>query len=334
MEPSSSPALKAKPVKLQLEIDFDRPFTLPPPSYLPPEEKSEVSPDAFSAYLKSLPNLPLLSETEELELIKTAHGEDPKAAAKAEEKLILSNLRLVISLARKYTRYGCPMEDLVSEGNIGLKVAIGKYQPARGARLSTYAVWWIKQYLRKATNETIRTIRIPIYQQKTVRAIHAAASRLSEITGHYPTDEEIAEETGFKPHLVQNLRCLTVPMISLQNPVGQDHDHEGRTYEDILSDQTGNGDTPLEQLSKKNSSEGLLSLIQKRLSKKEQEVIQLRFGLKDGNGNCKTLEEVGAKLKLTRERIRQIQEGALQKLRRSLEAQDSRQPTLLTVLGV
>jgi len=283
----------------------------------------------FAAYIQSLPSYDLLNDKDEKHLVKIAQSKSTNAR-KAIEILILSNMRLVISMAKKYTKYGCPMEDLVSEGSIGLGVAIEKYQAHKGARLSTYAVWWIKQYLRKATNDSARTIKIPIYQQKTLRAINATINKLKDTTGLDPSDDEVAGELGLTTKHVQTLRHATVPLVSLQNPIG--NQENSRTYEEILCDESGSTESPLEQLSKKTAAEGLLTLIRKRLSKKEQEVIVLRFGLDGKSMENRTLEEVGNILKLTRERIRQIQEGALQKLKRSLEAEAANQPTLMTVL--
>jgi len=292
------------------------------------EDKNDKELTGFGAYLGSLPKYPLLKEEEEAELVKLAQGKSKKAFS-AREKLILSNLRLVISMAKRYTKYGCPMEDLVSEGSIGLGVAIEKYKATRGARLSTYAVWWIKQYLRKATNDSARTIRIPIYQQKTLRAINATVSAIRDNRGYEPSDDEVAGELGIPTKQVQNLRHATVPLVSLQNPIS--YQENSRTYEEVLYDQTGNSETPLESLSKKTASDGLISLIKKRLNKKEQNVIILRFGLDEECKENRTLEEVGNLLSLTRERIRQIQEMALKKLKRSLEAEASSETTLLTV---
>lgn len=284
------------------------------------------SADCFGSYLRSITDYPLLTPEEELELILTARSNRKEAAA-ARERLILCNLKLVISLAKKYTRFGCPIEDLVSEGNIGLQIAIEKYKPEKGAKLSTYSVWWIKQHLRKAVSEHTRTIKIPIYQQKTVRMIHATAAKLQEITGHYPTDEEIADELELPTEKVRNLRNLTVPMVSLNAPVGNGQNE--RTYEDVLSDCSGAGESPLEQLAKQSS---ILPILEARLNKREQEVIRLRFGLGgDDSEKGKTLEEVGHLLKLTRERIRQIQEGALKKLRQTMQAHDTFRPTLLSL---
>jgi RNA polymerase primary sigma factor len=292
-------------------------------------DKPEREHSGFAAYIQALPSYELLSDAEEKKLVKVAQSKSIKSN-KAIEILILSNMRLVISMAKKYTKYGCPMEDLVSEGSIGLGVAIEKYKAHKGARLSTYAVWWIKQYLRKATNDSARTIKIPIYQQKTLRAINATINKLKETTGLDPSDDEIAGELGLSTKHVQTLRHATVPLVSLQNPVG--NQENSRTYEEILCDESGSTESPLEKLSKKTAAEGLLTLIQKRLSKKEQDVIVLRFGLDGKSMENRTLEEVGNILKLTRERIRQIQESALKKLKRSLEAEAANKPTLMTVL--
>lgn len=296
----------------------------------PTKEKGLSHNDAFGAFLATIQKGSKLTLEEETKLLAVYQNNEP-GAEKALETLMLSNQRIVVSMSKRYSRFGCPLEDLVSEANIGLHEAIRKFDPAKGHRIGAYAVWWIKQYLRKALTENCRTIRIPICQQQTVRTIHATASKLTELTGSYPTDEEIAEEAGLDPFKVQNLRNLTVPMMSLQTPVGDHSGREVRTYEDILSDQSGAGESPLEALSRKNGGETLNILIRRRLNQKEQEVIKLRFGL-EGTEGSKTLEEVGAKLRLTRERIRQIQDQALQKLRRTLVAEQSRMPTLLSIL--
>lgn len=293
-------------------------------------DKSLTHSDAFGAFLSRIPSGTPLTHEAELRLLKV-YREDLEGTEKALETLMMRNQKLVISMAKRYARYGCPIEDLVSEANMGLHEAIRKFDETKGNRLGTYAVWWIKQYLRKALTENCRTIRIPICQQQTVRTIHATAARLTELTGAYPSDDEIADEAGLDPMKVQRLRNLTVPMISLQTPVGDRSGREMRTYEDIISDQTGSGESPLETLSRKNGGETLKVLIRRRLNKKEQNVVRLRFGLETGEPG-KTLEEVGRILNLTRERIRQIQDQALKKLRRTLMAEKGQQPTLLSIL--
>lgn len=298
-----------------------------------PERKSLTHSDAFGAFLAKIPNNPPLKREEEGRLLKI-YKEQLPGHEKALETLMMANQKLVVSMAKRYTRYGCPIEDLVSEGNMGLLEAIRKFDDSKGNRIGTYAAWWIKQYLRKALTENCRTIRIPVCQQQLVRTIYATAAKLTEITGAYPTDDEIADEAGLDPIKVQHLRNLTMPMMSLQAPVGDRSGREMRTYEDIISDQTGAGESPLETLSKKNGGRTLKVLIGKRLNKKEQDVINLRFGLdgENGDGTGKTLEEVGKVLGLTRERIRQIQDQALKKLKRTLLAEKDRQPTLLSIL--
>jgi RNA polymerase sigma factor (sigma-70 family) len=285
----------------------------------------------FGAYLNSLPKYPLLDEDEEITLSAIAQKGGPEADA-AKEVMILSNLRLVISMARRYAHCGCPLEDLVSEGSIGLGIAVDKFNPSHGARFATYATWWIRQQLRKATNDYCRTIRIPIYQQKTLREIGRVVDRIKTSSGYDPSDDEVAAELEISPKVVQNLRSATVPLVSLQNQVGPQE--ESRTYEEILCDQTGSGETPLELLSKKTAADSIIELIRKRLNAKEREVIMLRFGLggaEEDSTKSRTLEEVGRVMNLTRERIRQIQEGALKKLKRSLQAEASSLPTLLTI---
>jgi RNA polymerase primary sigma factor len=284
--------------------------------------------DAFDAYLDTINKYQLLDEEDEKELLRMAQSPENSHSEEATELLVLCNLRLVLHQAKRYSRYGCPLVDLIAEGSLGLQTAVRKFDFSHRGRFATYAVWWIKQHLRKAATEN-RTIRIPIYQQRRIKSIHEIVARHNEITGVDPSDEEIADELNLKTHQVSNLRNLTVPMISLQTQVGTESDT--RTFEDILSDQSGNGESPLEKLTRKNNGEGLRDLIKRRLNKKEQEVILLRFGLTNVDTTPQTLEETGDALKLTRERIRQIQNSALQKLRNSIEAQSANKTTLLSL---
>jgi RNA polymerase primary sigma factor len=263
-----------------------------------------------------------MSGQEEQALITESRCGDPARETKAEEKLIIANLRLVASLARRH-QHGLPLEDLISEGTLGLRVAIQKFNPAMGARLSTYAIWWIKHHLRKALNES-KTIRVPIHQQHHVKRIQDTILRLTEATGSPPTDEEIAAETGLKTHVVQNLRDLSSPMLSLQN--SPHHETDGRTFEETLKDQNASGLTPFEHLKSKHAKETLERILQSRLNAQEQNVIRLRFGLDEGGP--KTLDETGEALGLTRERIRQIQNLALKKLKESLLAHQNMESTL------
>lgn len=333
---------KAAGKLIQVEMVFVETQSQLPPAQTPEKDntltEAEIDrplshDDAFGAFLAKIPSRPKISHEEEIRLLKICQ-DDLEGNEKALETLVMDNQKLVICMAKRYSRYGCPIEDLVSEANLGLLEAIRKFDPSKGNRLGTYAVWWIKQYLRKALTENCRTIRIPICQQQTVRKIHATAAKLSELTGCFPSDEEIADEAGLDPAKVTRLRNLTVPMVSLQTPVGDHSSRETRTYEDIISDQTGAGESPLEALGKKNGGETLKILIRRRLNKTEQNVVSLRFGLDgaENTGTGKTLEEIGDLLGLTRERIRQIQNQALAKLRRSLMAEKNQQPTLLSIL--
>jgi RNA polymerase primary sigma factor len=297
------------------------------PQNEPEHLRGEINTDCLGAFLAKVSQYHSLSQEEETKLLEEVAAGGTKGH-EACGTLILHNQKLVVAMARRYSRMGCPMEDLISEGNIGLQQAIQKFDTGRGTRLATYAVWWIKQYLRGALNANCRTIRIPTCHQKTVRAIHQTAGKLTEVTGHYPSDEEIAEEIGVSTAKVEHLRNLTLPIMSLQSPTAASHEGS-QTLEDVLADQTGVGESPLETLGRKNRGQSLVILIHKRLNKTEQDVVKLRFGLEGQEPN--TLEEVGAKLKLTRERIRQIQEAALKKLRTTLEAEEAANPTLLSV---
>lgn len=289
--------------------------------------------DSFTKYLREVGRKKPLTREREIFLIGKVK-EGGKLADSAKKLLWEANLKLVISVAKKYTRYGVHISDLVSEGNLGLREAIEKFDPKKGTRLSTYAVWWIKQHIRKAITENGRVIKIPICQQRTVKKIHEVANRIYEISGYYPSDEEIAQEIGESIQKVRNLRNLTVPMVSLHSFVEGSYSSqkESKTYEEIISDNTGSGESPLQKLGKKNIQESIDFLISKRLNKREQEVIRLRFGLGENLEQNRTLEEVGKIMGLTRERIRQIQDTALKKLRETLKAHESYKPTLLNVL--
>ena len=210
-------------------------------------------------YLASIPEYEEMDAEEELRLIKISRSKNKKLAAAAEEKLLLTNLRLVVSIARK-NAYNTPIEDLISEGNLGLRTAIQKYKPGMGARLSTYASWWVKQSIRKALNDS-KTIRIPLHQQQNLKRIQETILKLTEITGHIPSDEEIAEETKIKAHTIHRLRNLTSPMLSLQYlPNGET---EGKTYAETLKDTSTNGLNPLEKLSQKHAQETLEKMKQR-----------------------------------------------------------------------
>jgi len=288
------------------------------PEAFPPQNTSVNTPK----YLGPIPEYCPMSPKEERDLVAETQCGDPKKEKLAEEKLIIANLRLVASLARRH-QHGLPLEDLISEGTLGLRVAIKKFNPAMGARLSTYAIWWIKHHLRKALNES-KIIRIPLHQQHHIKKIQDTILRLTESTGVTPTDQEIAEETGLKPHIVQTLRDLNSPVISLQDsplPEG-----EGRSFEETLRDHNPSGLSPFEHLKSKHAKETLHRILENRLNPQEQRVLSLRFGLNEEPP--KTLDETGEELQLTRERIRQIQNLALKKLKESLLAHQNMETTL------
>ena len=300
---------------------------LPPLNQLPPSPplapQKDLQPlNLTPHYLGPFPKYEALSKEAEEQLILQARSSDPNISSKAEEKLIVANLRLVSSLARK-TQYGVPLEDLISEGILGLRTAIQKFDPNMGSRLSTYAIWWIKFHLRKTHSES-KIIRIPLHQQQRMRLIQAAITNLTEITGFPPSDEEVSEETGIKPHTINTLRNLTTPILSLQTPVG--YLPESRTFEETLADTSPSGRSPLEALQTKHAQATLQKIFVTRLNAQEQEVLNLRFGLT--TLAPKTLDETGKALTLTRERIRQIQNKALKKLKESLQAHQNMETTL------
>ena len=304
-------------------------YTIPPhPKWIlnwaqpEPTPKYSTNNSGLSLYLASIPKYEGMTAEEETALIQESRSPDPTLANKAEEKLILANLRLVVAIARK-SSYNNSIEDLIAEGNIGLRTAIQKYKPDMGARLSTYAAWWIKQSIRKALNDS-KTIRIPLHQQHNLKKIQDTIYKLTEITGANPSDEEIAEETGIKTHIVHRLRNLTTPMLSLQH--FPNDETNGKSYEETLKDTSPNGANPLEKLSDKHAQETLEKILVSRLNAQEQRVINLRFGME--NESPKTLDETGEILNLTRERIRQIQDGALKKLKKSLIAHRNLKGTL------
>jgi len=238
----------------------------------------------------------------------TSHFEQIREMAnKARERLTRSNLRLVISVAKKHRGYGLPLADLVQEGNIGLMRAVEKFDYRLGYKFSTYAHWWIRQAVGRAITDQSRTVRVPVHMYENMRKLMKAKERLYQKRGRRPTREELASEMGVTSDAVDMLRTVKESQpISLETPLGQDGSELGDFVEDVATPQ------PADQ-----ASLGLLrsqlSQVLESLSSRERSVIELRYGL--NGGYSLTLEEVGAKLGLTRERIRQIQKEALAKLR-------------------
>ncbi|MCX8107436.1 MAG: sigma-70 family RNA polymerase sigma factor [Verrucomicrobiae bacterium] len=272
------------------------------------EEREEYDGDtAIRLYLREIGQVKLLTPEEEIELAARIKKGDKKAR----EHMIKANLRLVVKIAHDYEGLGLPLLDLINEGNIGLMKAVERFDPSKGGKLSTYAAWWIKQSIKRALANQSKTIRLPVHLVDKISRLRRVALQLQEVFGREPTDEELAEELGIPTHRVSLLRSIAARPTSLDAPIGED---ETSTYAEIVQDEKAAD--PYEQLEEKTVT-AMVNELLNRLDPREQTILRERFGL-DG-GREKTLEEVGAKLGVTRERIRQIQNIALGKLRRMIQ---------------
>jgi RNA polymerase primary sigma factor len=257
-------------------------------------------------YLQQIGQFPLLTPQQEIELA----GKIKKGDAAAREQMINANLRLVVTIARDYTNLGLPLLDLISEGNIGLTKAVERFEPTKGAKLSTYAMWWIKQSIKRALANQSKTIRLPVHLADKVAKVRRVSLQMSDELGREPTDEELGEEIGIDSDKIARLKRVGIRPTSLDAPITDDDSME---FGDVIGDNEAR--TPFELLRDKNllgEVDGLLGVLDPR----EKKIILQRFGL-DG-GNPKTLEDVGKDFGITRERIRQLQNTALAKLRRAL----------------
>jgi RNA polymerase primary sigma factor len=262
---------------------------------------------AYQLYLKEIGQTALLTIEEENALAARIKRGD-KAAR---ERMIKANLRLVVKIARDYEGYGVPLLDLISEGNIGLMKGVERFDPTKGAKLSTYSAWWIKQAIKRALANQGKTIRLPVHVVDKLFHIRRAEARLQEAFGREATDEEIASELDTTPEKIRELRTASQRPASLEAPLGYDSDNR---VADVVADD--NAEDPYEELEGKANT-AMLREVMKDLDPREVTILRYRFGL-DGDEE-KTLEEVGRKFGLTRERIRQIQEIALKKLRKKIE---------------
>ena len=261
-------------------------------------------------YLREIGQIPLLTPAEEIQLAARIKKGDKEARA----KMIRANLRLVVKIAHDYANLGLPLLDLISEGNIGLMKAVERFDPAKGGKLSTYAAWWIKQSIKRALANQSKTIRLPVHLVDKISKMRRVALQMSEELGREPTDEELAEEIGLSASKVSQLKTVSIRPASLDAPISDDDSTE---FGEIVGDEEAL--TPYEQLSDRNLREEISDLIGV-LDAREKKIIFSRFGL-DG-GKPKTLEEVGKKFGVTRERIRQLQNIALMKLRRALQKKE------------
>jgi len=267
--------------------------------------------DGLQRYMQEIGETPLLTPTEEIQLAARVRRGDKKAR----ERMIKANLRLVVKISYDYANFGMPLLDLINEGNIGLMKAVERFNPKKGAKLSTYAALWIKQSIRRALSNQSKTIRLPVHVVDKVHKLHRASNELTEKLGREPSDAELAKSLGVAPAKAAQLRKCGLSPVSLDAPLGDEDDNR---FSDIVQDEGAL--TPYELLRVKTARQEIRQQI-KYLSPREAEIISMRFGL-DGK-EPRTLDEVGKKFKVTRERIRQIQEIALNKLRRRVEALDS-----------
>ncbi|MDX2225937.1 MAG: sigma-70 family RNA polymerase sigma factor [Verrucomicrobiae bacterium] len=236
-------------------------------------------------------------------------------AEAARQRMIRSNLRLVVKIAQDYTNYGLPLIDLVSEGNIGLMKAVERFDPSKGGKLSTYSSWWIKQSIKRALANQSKTIRLPVHLVDKISKMRKASMRLSEDLGREPTDEELAEELGMPVGKVARLRTAGIRPASLDAPVSPEDD--STELGDIIKDESALN--PYELLRSKQLRGDIQELLD-ILEPREREIINFRFGM-DGSDE-KTLEEVGKKFRITRERVRQIQNIALTKMMKMMSKKD------------
>jgi len=264
-------------------------------------------PATLQAYLKGIGETPLLNRTEELTLTKRVR----RGNAAARELMIKSNLRLVVKLASDYNHCGLPLLDLISEGNLGLMKAVDRFDPKRDVRFSTYACWWIKQAIRRALANQSKTVRLPVHLVDKIQRLRRVSSALGAELGREPTDVELADELQVEPRRVTKLREISSGTVSLDLTIGSDGD--GSTLGDLLAD-TAAVD-PTEEHERNDFRDAVARSLQ-TLTSREAEILQLRFGL--DNSEERTLEQVGNKLSVTRERVRQIQNSALAKLRQRL----------------
>ena len=306
-----------------LNIEVVKDDALPEPAVIAetPEEEIDISvPEGISIddpvrmYLKEIGKVPLLSADEEIELAKRMEEGD----VEAKKRLSEANLRLVVSIAKRYVGRGMLFLDLIQEGNLGLIKAVEKFDYRKGYKFSTYATWWIRQAITRAIADQARTIRIPVHMVETINKLIRVSRQLLQEYGREPSPEEIAKEMGISESKVREIIKIAQEPVSLETPIGEEEDsHLG----DFLADD--DAPAPADAAAFTLLKEQLMSVLS-TLTPREEMVLKLRFGLEDGR--ARTLEEVGREFKVTRERIRQIEAKALRKLRhpsRSRKLKDS-----------
>jgi len=301
--PPTGPASKPLPRPASASLTQPSPEPQPRPSY--------GADGALQLYMREVAEVNLLTIQEENELAARIHAGD----AAAREHMIRANLRLVVKIAREYEGFGLPLLDLINEGNMGLMRAVERFDPAKGGKLSTYASWWIKQSVRRAIANQAKTIRLPIHAIDKLSKAQRVANEMRETLGREPEPEELAEALGIKTSRLNEIRTAALRPASLDAPMG---DEDSNVLAEVVKDD--NARTPYEHLEEKTLLAMLGHLVEK-LGPREKRIIRLRFGL-DGRGE-KTLEEIGLQFGLTRERIRQLQNEALERLRELIEDREA-----------
>jgi RNA polymerase primary sigma factor len=304
------------PLEIAVTSQHFREATLPKSAIAESARESEVIPigsprgDTFQLYLREIGLVKLLTPEQEIELAERIQRGDPEAR----EQMIKANLRLVVKIARDYEGLGLALLDLVSEGNIGLMKGVERFQPTKGAKLSTYVAWWIKQSIKRALANQSKTIRLPVHVTQKVAHIRRAAMKLRETLDREATDEELADDLELNPRCVRQYREASRSPICLDSPVSSD---DPTPISETVADE--NAAAPFDELVKDNDLSMLRDVLA-TLDARESKILTMRYGLDDGRP--KTLEQIGENFGITRERIRQIQQEALEKMRERIEKRD------------
>ena len=289
--------IKAAEEDLDLKDDSDIMIT---------DADGEQSIDSFQSFLRQIGRIPLLTHKEEIKYAKMI-VENPENAKYAKDQMVNHNLKLVVSIAKKYHNTGMHLEDLIQEGTIGLMKAVDKYDYTKGYKFSTYATWWIRQSVSRSISDQSKTIRIPVHMAETINKMNRIKSKLSNELNRDPSIEEIAEAMGITPDKVQEIMNYALDPVSLETPVGDEGD---TNLADFVPD--NNSQTAHDKLVKELVHDKLIEAIE-TLTPREQQVLKMRYGL--DMDRTYTLEEIGNKFNITRERIRQIEAKAIKKLK-------------------
>lgn len=288
----------------------DEPVTAPTFIKAEATSREPLHGDAFQLYLREIGQVKLLTREEEIVLAKRIE----RGNKRAREKMINANLRLVVKIAREYQGLGLPLLDLINEGNIGLMKGVDRFDLTKGAKLSTYASWWIKQSIKRALANQSKTIRLPVHVVDSLAHIRRAEGKLHETLDREPTDEEVAHDLGLDARRVRQYRKAARAPVSLDSPIG---DEDSASVSEVVAD--SNAAAPFDRLVS-NTDNQLIREVLATLDARERTILAMRFGL--DNSEAKTLEEVGKRFGVTRERVRQIQELALKKMRAQIAKRD------------